>query len=305
MSLYPLAVRRSDPGKASDPLEKRAISVRVVPADGGRSLEWAVSRTTLLALGVTGFLLVALLGFLLTRAGDLARRAEEADRLVRRNAELEESLQKVAALERELVTMRALDREIRGWAGLPAEPAAARESPGAPSAPGASSGEQAFESARGLGEETGGALVAPPALDARAAGIDPEAVAGAHPLRWPVDGWVSSEFGEARGTDGPHSGIDIVAVPGSAVVAAAGGRVSVAGSDAELGRVVVIDHGNGLFTYYGHNAEIAVRAGDAVGAGQKVASVGSTGRSSAPHLHFEVRQDGCALDPRAFLPPAR
>jgi murein DD-endopeptidase MepM/ murein hydrolase activator NlpD len=144
-------------------------------------------------------------------------------------------------------------------------------------------------------------LIEPARLGAEAAGLDGEALGRAHPLAWPAEGWVSSEFGETRGAEGPHTGIDLVAPRGTPVVAVEAGRVVAAGNDAEYGRVAIIDHGGGLVTLYGHNAELAVAAGERVARGQRIASVGSTGRSTAPHLHFEVRYDGYALDPRLFL----
>lgn len=262
----------------------------MVPSEAARPVEWTFSGPALVALLVAIFLLVALFGFLLTRVGDLARKAEWAERLSRRNAELEESLQKVLALEQELAELRAVDRQIRSWAGLSAEPAADPE---------AASPEVGADAL----SKVELALLEAPAFDPKAAGIDPQTEAAKHPLRWPVEGWISSEFRELRADEGPHSGIDIVAAPGLPVTASAAGRVVVSGRDPQYGRVIVLDHGDDLLTYYGHNAELLVHQGDVVAEGQGIASVGSTGRSSAPHLHFEVRKAGCALDPRLFLAP--
>lgn len=257
-----------------------------------------VSGPSLYAVAGAVFLLLVFLGFLLTRVGDLAGRASLAERLGKRNAELEESLLKIQALEQELAGLRQFDREIREWAGLP------------PSERELSTGGEATAaeggSRRGVGSTDSPAaqnmLLEPARLDADAAGLDAKRIGLAHPLIWPLEGWVSSEFKEPRGAEGPHTGIDLVAARGTPVVAAAAGRVQIAGGDAEYGRVVVIDHGGSLSTLYGHNAELTVRPGEKIARGQRIASVGSTGRSTAPHLHFEVRQDGYALDPRCFLP---
>ncbi len=270
------------------------------------SAEWTLSGTPLYAAGLGLFLMVVLFGFLLTRVVDLAHRAELADRLGRRNAELEQNMQKVLALEQELAALRNVDREIRSWAGLSPEPRAVPP-PGGGRIAGA--GADVGAGARAdIDPELGaaavdGALVEPPRLDSRSAGIDPAAVGRANPFAWPAEGWISSEFQELRGGEGPHSGIDIVAASGTLVAAAAAGRVVVSGSDPQYGLLLAIDHGGGLMTLYGHNAALTVRRDEAVTKGQGIGRVGNTGRSTAPHLHFEVRQDGFALDPRLFLTP--
>jgi murein DD-endopeptidase MepM/ murein hydrolase activator NlpD len=85
------------------------------------------------------------------------------------------------------------------------------------------------------------------------------------------------------------------------VRAAAAGTVTFAGWDPEYGYLVILDHGMGLETRYGHNSRLTVGVGDRVERGQPIAGVGSTGRSSAPHLHLEIRKDGIAMDPRQYL----
>jgi murein DD-endopeptidase MepM/ murein hydrolase activator NlpD len=106
-----------------------------------------------------------------------------------------------------------------------------------------------------------------------------------------------------------HEGIDFLADPGSSVVAAAGGVVVFAGFHPQYGYVVDIDHGNDLVTRYAHCSKLLVKEGDVVARGRKIAEVGSTGRSTGPHLHFEVRFRGAAQNPTKFLaasvPPPR
>ncbi|MFN7954420.1 MAG: LysM peptidoglycan-binding domain-containing M23 family metallopeptidase [bacterium] len=112
---------------------------------------------------------------------------------------------------------------------------------------------------------------------------------------------VTSRFGLRRdplcGERRFHSGIDIAAPQGAGVRAAAGGTVTFAGQQAGYGRTVVIDHGDGRSTVYAHLSAILVRPGDRVDASTEVARVGRTGRATGPHLHFELRQDGVAVDP--------
>jgi murein DD-endopeptidase MepM/ murein hydrolase activator NlpD len=128
----------------------------------------------------------------------------------------------------------------------------------------------------------------------------------AFPSRPPLPGVApSSGFGRRldpfTGRPARHTGLDYAAPHGSPVLASAGGRVRRAGPYGAYGRTVEIDHGGGLVTRYGHLSRILVRKGDVLLPGQQIATVGSTGRSTGPHLHFEVLQDGTAVRPELFL----
>lgn len=122
------------------------------------------------------------------------------------------------------------------------------------------------------------------------------------PSRWPLDepGFVTR--GTARGSDDePHSGLDIAVPPGTPIRAAGGGFVRRAGEDPEYGLFVLISHPRGYESMYGHASRLLVQPGDSVVAGQVIALSGSTGRSTAPHLHFEILREGRALDPRTVV----
>ncbi len=123
-----------------------------------------------------------------------------------------------------------------------------------------------------------------------------------------LDGWFSSNFGYRidpfTGQRSFHEGIDFPAEPGTPILAAASGKVVSAEVHPEYGRMVEIDHGNGLVSRYAHASQLAVKEGDLVVAGQRVATVGSTGRSTGPHLHFEVRLNGVPQNPARFLKAA-
>jgi murein DD-endopeptidase MepM/ murein hydrolase activator NlpD len=127
------------------------------------------------------------------------------------------------------------------------------------------------------------------------------------PYRKPVVGEVefTSGFGIRSdpflGRPAMHTGLDFRAQMGDPVRATANGKVVSAGWSGGYGRMVEIDHGNGLSTRYGHLSEITVRVGDTVKIGQVIGEVGSTGRSTGPHLHYETRIDGEAVDPQKFL----
>ena len=118
-------------------------------------------------------------------------------------------------------------------------------------------------------------------------------------LIWPVDGVVVSGFGMRWGR--MHEGIDITASSGTPIRAAAAGTVIHSGWLGGYGNLVVVDHGNGLATAYAHASSILVGVGQQVSQGETVSLVGSTGNSSGPHLHFEVRVNGVAVDPLLYL----
>jgi murein DD-endopeptidase MepM/ murein hydrolase activator NlpD len=118
--------------------------------------------------------------------------------------------------------------------------------------------------------------------------------------RWPLQGWISRGFGHGD-TSPLHFGVDIVAARGTPVVAASKGTVTYAGWDEELGNMVILQHAGGYTTTYGHNDVLLVSSGDEVNEGDVIAKVGSTGHSSAPHLHFEIRFAESPLDPKEFL----
>lgn len=121
----------------------------------------------------------------------------------------------------------------------------------------------------------------------------------------PVAGPIGSGFGfrsdPFSGRSALHTGLDFPAPTGTPIVAAAGGMVVAAQVHAQYGNMVEIDHGNGLVTRYGHASRLLVRQGDLVKRGQRIADVGSTGRSTGPHLHFEVLVEGVQQDPAKFL----
>jgi len=118
-------------------------------------------------------------------------------------------------------------------------------------------------------------------------------------LIWPVSGPVTSPFGWRWGR--MHEGIDIGVPTGTPIAAAAAGRVIYAGWEGGYGNLVVIDHGSGLATAYGHQSSIAVSVGQLVGQGQVVGYIGCTGHCFGPHLHFEVRVNGSPVDPLGYL----
>jgi murein DD-endopeptidase MepM/ murein hydrolase activator NlpD len=134
---------------------------------------------------------------------------------------------------------------------------------------------------------------------------DQRSVLASTPSLWPTRGWVTSDFGvrldpyTAERT--MHRGLDIATPSGQAVATPSDGTVVFAGTENGYGKVLVIDHGYGVKTRYGHLSEIFVKLGDRVKRGARVAAVGNTGRSTGPHLHYEVRVNGIPENPRKFI----
>ncbi len=133
----------------------------------------------------------------------------------------------------------------------------------------------------------------------------PSAQAGKAPLRWPLAAPVlTSLFGKRWGRE--HEGIDMSAPSGTPVLASADGEVIYAGNQVRgYGNMVVIQHDGDMLTVYAHNSVLLVKTGDRVSVGKPIAKVGSTGRSTGPHLHFELRRGESPRDPLPFLPPLK
>ncbi|HUL22559.1 MAG TPA: M23 family metallopeptidase [Thermodesulfobacteriota bacterium] len=125
------------------------------------------------------------------------------------------------------------------------------------------------------------------------------------PSIWPVHGWVTSGFGfrtnPFTGLSQMHEGLDISNREGTPVIAPADGIVSATGKDFSYGNVVVISHGFGITTRHNHLSKILVGAGQKVKRGDKIAEVGSTGKSTGPHLHYEVRINGIPVNPARYI----
>ena len=118
----------------------------------------------------------------------------------------------------------------------------------------------------------------------------------------PVTGTLSSRFGaSSRIRSGAHTGLDIATSAGTPIKAAASGTVTFAGWKGSYGNLLVITHSNGVQTYYGHCSKLYASAGQSVSQGQTVAAVGSTGNSTGPHLHFEIRVNGVAYNPQRYV----
>jgi murein DD-endopeptidase MepM/ murein hydrolase activator NlpD len=243
----------------------RKISLIVSPQGSSKSWNRAVPIPVLLSIAVVFVLSVILLFVLMIRVLDLSARAREVVQLRQENKNLRSQLAGMRDLEKELIRLQEFEVRFRRWAGLDlaSRASASRSSVGL----------------RNLDWEEEDLAKIPTAL--------------------PVAGFVSRGF--EPGSDG-HQGIDIAGTAGSPIAASAAGIVRFAGWDETYGNVVVLEHENGFTSVYGHNDSLLVRTGQEVRRTETIALLGNTGRSSAPHLHFEVRLNEHPLDPAYLVP---
>ena len=117
----------------------------------------------------------------------------------------------------------------------------------------------------------------------------------------PVTGVISSRYGDREDRSSGHGGLDIAAPSGTPIYACGEGTIIQAGVYGGYGNLVIIDHGNGVQTYYGHCSKIYVSKGQTVSSGEKIAAVGSTGDSTGPHLHLEIRINGSRINPQKYF----
>ena len=260
--------------------KSRNVSIFFVPDDGAPPTLWRVRRLSLRLLKTGAVLLgiVVVLGAIsYWKVADLAFRARAFEE---RNARLELQVRKMASLERVLAEIRGTDEQLRMMLGLGVGDSTAFTM---------SRDRLLVGGSRPL--EWGKQSESPVGL-----------ISGFIPSGWPVEGWITAEFeGKSTPAKRRHEGIDIAAQHGSVVKATAAGAVIFAGWDDDLGNLVVIDHGGHFATRYGHNSSVLVRPGDTVWKGQAIALVGTTGHSTAPHLHYEVLEKGRPKDPQKFL----
>jgi murein DD-endopeptidase MepM/ murein hydrolase activator NlpD len=257
----------------------------------------------------------------------------QRDRFMREN--LDAMARKVGEMQAKLVRLESMGERVSGLAGLKAEDLRAIDAPatkavktsqGGAAAPGVGAVNTApaeagggrggpFRPLNSSGLEQLNELVA--TLDSQADHnsdvftlvesrlLERRLTALVVPSIAPVDGPVGSGFGfrvdPFNGRAALHTGLDYPSSIGTAIHAAAGGVVRAAEAEAAYGMAVEIDHGNGLATRYAHTSKILVKPGDLIKRGQVIALVGNTGRSTGPHLHFEVLLDGVPQNPQRFL----
>ncbi len=278
---------------------KRSVSVLIVPDDKGEPITFRLSNRQLqwLKIGAVLLGLHVLLGFV-GYWRYTAVHHENRD-LTRANRELKEHTARIAQLTSELASLEEAYSKIRAALGIGVETKRRRPAEGL---------------ARGVAPQANTAPIGgpeyPPASersDKSMAFLD-DTEGKAHdyarslPTLLPVPGFLSARFSGVADEKGKiHPGIDLVADSGTPIRAAADGIVVFAGWSHDLGNMVLLYHGNGFFTLYGHARQLLVSSRDFVRKGEHIALVGSSGESSGPHLHFEVWKEGVAVNPEDYL----
>jgi len=286
-----------------------AFNLVVLSGDGSRLLRVRVPRWVvwgavgMIAAGpVAGLSLSGSLALVQHQQGRITELRQETDR----QGELIEAFRtRVAAVRGELAEWRTLHRKM--WEAFGPETAAGKTTGGIggpalpePTPVGPLRPAEELETLATTVAEEGPRLRELETLVSRTGEIMSQL-----PLLWPVHGHVTSEYGHRPspwdGGDEEHQGLDIGSPLQTPVQSPAAGTVVTASAGGDYGRHIVLDHGNGVRSLYGHLAEIDVKPGQQVEKGQTIGRVGSTGRSTGPHLHYEILVRGKPVDPRGFL----
>nr|MBN2277637.1 M23 family metallopeptidase [candidate division Zixibacteria bacterium] len=204
--------------------------------------------------------------------GKIIARAALADRLEKENEDLKRYKYKVGLLEEKMNDTREIVGRISQLAGVDIE---------LPELPSDSVLFASFEKT-------------PPAIMTRSV-----AAGDGRPDGLPLQGYMTRGFRDDSA--GYHPGIDIAATIGTPVLATASGTVTFAGEDSVYGLIVIIEHDDGISTLYGHNSEILVEEGSEVLVGGRIALSGNTGKSTAPHLHYEIRENNQPVNPLKYI----
>lgn len=281
------------------PRRSRYFSILIVPDDGGKSIQFKVRSLTFKILLFTVFVFIVGAGLSIVFTGRIAAKLQMVEYLARENISLKEKNKKIDLLAKDLAEIKRKESKIRMLAtSLMGGKDIVTEEKFADTISRPDREVDAFVSMvqrrqKGLALSTG------------ESGLTRQnQMLSAVPTLRPVDGWITRGFqsNKLSGADyNLHAGIDIATATGTPIMAAAGGLVLFAGWDKYFGKLVIINHGFGYETYYGHCSRILVKRGDLVERSETIALVGSSGRSTAPHLHYEIRRKGTSVDPLLFF----
>jgi len=279
---------------------KSRVTVLLIRNSGESNVSFTVSTTGLKVLAVLfGLLVISVTAFILYY-GRIAASMAFVQKTQNENMALKEKNKKMELLKHEIERIRAFEKKIRvltmNYEGEKNDAARA-------------AGERRAKQAESVYEKEIEAFVKNLKLQRNLHYIrlkddltKRRKILASTPNILPVDGWISRGFREISDKDFlSHKGIDIAAAHNSIIKAAGPGIVTFTGWKKDFGNFIEIDHGHGFVSHYGHCSKVIVKKGDLVERSQTIGFVGSTGRSSAPHLHFEVVKDGKNVDPLIYI----
>lgn len=246
----------------------------------------SVSSTTLWIAIIALLIVAVIIIYSVFNYSNLLLKARRVDALKRRNEKLEEEHRKILELEERLAFLQKEDDKIRAMLGI--DKNLSKYDP--------SKVNDYYKVSTVLTEDTSGKTKLEKERSPEMAALFAKKEESMRyiPYALPLSGWVS------RGFSKEHSGIDIVAPIGTPITSTANGVVTFSGWDDKYGNLAVISHGD-VETFYGHNYRNIVKEGDSVERGDIIAFLGSTGKSTGPHLHYEIRVKGTKVDPFNFV----
>jgi murein DD-endopeptidase MepM/ murein hydrolase activator NlpD len=257
-------------------MKKGTFTIIIVPHDQQGTKQYRMPYRLFYALVLIGIIGTAAMVIFVATYGKLLLKAREAVMLERQVDELTRRNEQIGELMRNLASLRTMNLQVRRMLGID------------------------------VSEEDSLAIQPDMALRTGAANGfsgDQEQVLYSTPSFWPVRGYITKGFdiSSGSGSEDFHPGIDIAVPRGTPVRAAAAGYVLESGWDDEYGYYVMIEHGYGIKTLYAHNDRLAVTRGERIGRGQTIGYSGNTGKSTAPHVHFEVILNNNYMDPLNYL----
>lgn len=289
-------------------MSAKKFAILIIPEGSHKVRRFSVKRGVVQSVAGLALVLVLILGWVLVDYTRTSLDRNELQNLRSQNRTQETELRKLSAslesLREEMVVLAQNDAKVRVMAQLSRPKSDVLAGIGGPPESDATTDfasvqkqidqiVQAIDLRRESQEEIQAFL------------SDQRSLLASKPKGWPSRGWMTSGFGMRRspfsGKPKMHQGLDIAASIGTPVYATADGIVSQSETVAGYGKLVVIEHGYGYKTYYGHNSKLNVKVGQKVRRGDRIAAVGNSGSSTGAHLHYEVRLNGVPLNPRKYL----
>ncbi len=298
-------------------MDKRYLTILVIPGDSSRPKQLKVSVRLLKTFLTLSVLVLLTVGFIVYDYSNMRLQVLELKDLKKENTaqklQIRDFSAKIGELEAKIAKLNLFDKKLRIIANLEKPDDTDRAmGMGGPSTDEdmpsldnkmLSLEEQMHSALDQLSREADMQELSFTELEAHL--LKQSSMLASTPSIWPTRGWLSSRFGKRispfTGLPQRHRGIDIANRVGTPVVATADGIVVKVGRDRFLGRKVIIDHGYGIKTIYGHLSKVVVHVGQKVKRGQKIANMGNTGRSTGPHLHYEVAVNGVKVNPLNYI----